>query len=97
MSNSHTAVEPGQEFIDGPAICPEPLRPPTKPGWQTSEFWVTILVQVVSILSAMGVLTPDEASHWQSIAATGGGLIASVISAVMYTRSRTSVKNYNCY
>lgn len=101
---SKAAVQPGQEFIrpeDGgecglkvpmPGPMPPPPPPVPKPGWQTSEFWVNIFVQIVSILAVTGVLTPGEASVWQSAAVMLGGLIASVISAIIYTKSRTTLK-----
>ena len=106
MADSHAAVEPGQEFIKpkggvpmpGPIPYPpyDPPLPPPKPGWQTTEFWINVFVQIVAMLSAAGILTSDEAGQWQSVAAIGGGLVASVISAVMYTRSRTSTKTCGC-
>jgi hypothetical protein len=108
MADSRTAVEPGQEFIKpdggvpmpGPIPYPPPydppLPPPPKPGWQTTEFWINVFVQIVAMLSAAGVLSSDEAGQWQSVAVIAGGLIASVISSVMYTKSRTTAKTCGC-
>lgn len=68
---------------------------PVKPGYMTTEFWVTVLVQIVSILSISGVFTTEQATQWQKVAEVGGGLIAMIISNVAYAMSRAKTKSGN--
>lgn len=56
------------------------------PGWKTSEFWATIVGQVVGAILASGVLT--EGSIWVQLL---GGILA-VASAFGYQAQRTSLK-----
>jgi hypothetical protein len=63
-----------------------------KPGFLTSEFWMTLIVQVVGVAAAMGYLNPDEAAAWQNLAVQLGGLVAQVVSMVFYSISRKNVK-----
>lgn len=63
-----------------------------KPGFLTSEFWVTLIVQVVGMAATMGYLNPDEAEAWQKLAVQLGGLIAQVVSMIFYSIGRKNVK-----
>jgi hypothetical protein len=51
----------------------EPTTPtPVKPGWQTTEFYQTLIVQALAFLTIFGVLSPADA--------TGiGGTLASMV------------------
>lgn len=64
-----------------------------KPGYKTSEFWVTVAVQIVGIFAAAGIFTTEEATQWQRVAEMAGGLIAMVVSALAYSNSRGTVKS----
>jgi hypothetical protein len=63
-----------------------------KPGWQTTEFWVTAVVQVVGLMAAAGVFTSEQAQQWQRVAEMAGGLIAMIVSNFAYAQSRAKVK-----
>lgn len=63
-----------------------------KNGFLTSEFWVTLTVQVVALLAALGYLTPEETETWQKVAVQIGGLIAQVASGIYYAFTRKTVK-----
>lgn len=63
-----------------------------KNGFLTSEFWVTLIVQVVALLAALGYLTPEETETWQKVAVQLGGLFAQVASGVYYAFTRKVVK-----
>ena len=60
--------------------------PPAKPGFKTSEFWLTSLATVMGLVLASGAVTE-------------GGMVSQIIGGVLallanlgYTASRTQVK-----
>ena len=60
---------------------------PVKPGYQTTEFWLTAGATVVGLVIASGMV-PDT-GMWPKIVA----LVVSAFAAMGYTVSRTAVKN----
>lgn len=62
-----------------------------KPGYQTTEFWITITNNIVGIAVALGYLTPVQASDLSNaVLSVVGGLIVIVSTAVyVYGRIRT--------
>jgi hypothetical protein len=74
-----------------------------KPGLKSTEFWVNVGVQVVGLLLALGVVTPDQSEVVkQALSDSGqlvsnvvsqvGGIIAMLASAFNYTGKRTELK-----
>jgi len=63
-----------------------------RPGWKTSEFWVTVFIQIIGILATTGVLTSDQASALSKVIIELGGLIAMVASAFGYSIARGIAK-----
>lgn len=74
-----------------------------KPGWQTTEFWVTLVIQLMGILVLTGVYDPQIAGEvnselgakvdlvmtsYKDIAA----FIAMAVSGFGYSRSRGEAK-----
>lgn len=59
----------------------------TKPGWQTSEFWLALAAMVVGSLLAAGVF-PAAGAVAQVL-----GFVASVLATLGYTYSRAVVKS----
>lgn len=59
------------------------------PGIKTSEFWLTLCVQVVA-LAAQTFST--IATPWAQTVVSVAGVLGSVLSVLGYTRSRTAVK-----
>jgi hypothetical protein len=57
-----------------------------KPGWKTSEFWLSLAAVAVGALLSAGVLAADGTTY--KIAA----FVASALTALGYTWSRTAVK-----
>jgi len=57
-----------------------------KPGYKTSEFWLTTLVTLTGLLTASGVI--QSGSSWDKIV----GLVVSALAAMGYSASRGSVK-----
>lgn len=61
-----------------------------KPGYKTTEFWMTIVTFVFGALVALGVITQDSAAEWQSLLAP---LITAVLPVVIYIWGRSKVKS----
>lgn len=66
-----------------------------KPGYMTTEFWLTILAGLVAALAAFGVLTSDQMAkltpELQPLIATALALVEGVLG-VVYVLSRKAVK-----
>lgn len=66
--------------------------PSEKPGIKTTEFWMTLLAQIMPILIIVGAIPEAEADTVsKSIAAVVAGII-SLVSLVAYIWGRTEVK-----
>ena len=59
-----------------------------KPGWKTTEFWLTVVVALGSLLWGADVLNPEAAGTANKVF----GLIVSGLAAVGYTVSRGLAK-----
>ncbi len=59
--------------------------PSTKPGWQTSEFWLKLAALLLTAAYASGVMTDNTVLAVAGIAAT-------ILGALGYTVSRTIAK-----
>ena len=59
-----------------------------KPGWKTTEFWITVVVAAGSLLWGAGVLDPAGDGNVNH----GFGLVVSGLSALGYTVSRGLAK-----
>ena len=65
-----------------PAVTPAPI----KPGWQCSEFWLSLAAIVIGAVSSSGLL--PAMSKESQIA----GIITAVLASLGYTASRTITK-----
>jgi hypothetical protein len=63
-----------------------------KPGYKTTEFWVTIIIQILGILMVTGTITPEQSDVLGQSAVQLGGIIAAVAAAFGYSLSRGRVK-----
>jgi hypothetical protein len=62
----------------------------TKPGYKTTEFWLSLLATLLGFLLASGVMDTVPADSW--IAKLIGGLVA-VLATLGYSASRAKVKS----
>lgn len=73
-----------------------PTPSPVKPGWQTTEFWQTIIVQALAFATILGVVSPaDSAGLGSGLASMVQNVVALFIAGgtvVQYISSRTKVK-----
>lgn len=58
----------------------------TKPGYKTTEFWLSVLAVVVGAVSASGIL-PSE-GPWQQVL----GVATTALVALGYTGARLTIK-----
>lgn len=65
---------------------------PIKPGYKTTEFWVTVATTVVGFAAALGLIPVDKATAYSQIAVQIGGLVAAGIAPVAYSVSRGQAK-----
>ena len=69
-----------------PATPTTPITPITRPGYKTTEFWLTVAATLLGAAFASDLIPTD--SKWAQLL----GLAASVLSSLGYTVSRTMVK-----
>jgi len=62
-----------------------------KPGYLTTELWLGVATAIISILIAYGIISNDEASAWQALAAAVVPLALAMVSQ-SYSKSRATVK-----
>jgi hypothetical protein len=53
-----------------------------KPGYKTTEFWVALAAQVVSMLMLLGVITPEQSSVLNETAGQSAVIVNQVIGIV---------------
>jgi hypothetical protein len=64
----------------------DPGSPAQKPGWKTSEFWLSLLTILIGALLASDAL-PSESPFVKGL-----GIVAGVLSALGYQVNRAFVK-----
>jgi hypothetical protein len=62
---------------------------PVKPGYKTTEFWLTLVAVVLSAVASSGLLA--EGSTWVKVV----GVALAVLATLGYTASRAVVKKGN--
>mgnify|MGYP003595203021 CR=1 FL=1 len=67
---------------------------PVKPGWKTSEFYVTIATAVSGILMAMGYVDQEHATALVTAATqlSGGAIAMAAVVAYIWGRAKTKSK-----
>lgn len=68
----------------------------TKPGWKTTEFWMTLGMSLISVGVIVLQLTPaqqaEAGEHWSKTVTAVTALIGSVAMVWRYIESRRAVK-----
>lgn len=74
-----------------------------KPGVKTTEFWMTMIIQVLGILVMTGTVSPEQSKVIQGAAGQFPGLleqmnvlvggVMSLVSGVFYAFGRSKVKS----
>ena len=60
-----------------------------KPGWKTTEFWLTAVAWIIGLLLASGALDGLAETHW---AVKVVGIIGAALATLGYEASRAKVK-----
>lgn len=60
-----------------------------KPGWRTTEFWLSVVAVLLGVLVTSGVLESLGTEHW---AVKLVALAISALAAIGYSHSRAVVK-----
>lgn len=72
------------------------MKSQVKPGWQTTEFWTTLLSQGLTLLTLLGVLSNTEAQTLESAASqciTAVFLfLTNCLIVLRYIQARVAVK-----
>ena len=63
-----------------------------KPGYKTTEAWVSVLSSVLLILVSYGLLTQAQADSLLGLIAPALPLVLSIVPAVVYVVQRTGLK-----
>lgn len=63
-----------------------------KPGYKTTEAWVSVVSSVLLILVSYGLLTQGQADSLLELVAPALPLILSVVPVVVYVAERTGLK-----
>lgn len=64
----------------------------SKPGIKTTEFWVTVTVQAVGVVAALGLVTPEQSDVLVKAVTQVGGIVAMLVAAFAYNQGRSQVK-----
>ena len=67
----------------------DPATAPVKPGYKTTEFWLSLLAMLTGAVIASGIVDPAGSTMTAKI--VGG--IMSLLGALGYTVQRTSLKS----
>lgn len=78
------------DFPNPPGDIPMEPTAPVKPGWQTTEFWLTLLGQIMPVLVLLHAIQPADVSTLQGASTqiiqavfalvTSGGILWSYIA-----------------
>jgi len=72
--------------------APTPDAAPEKPGWQTTEFWLTLFVAIPNALHTAGLLAAgDTGLLSDNFSKMAAGIVAA-ITLWKYCHGRTSLK-----
>jgi hypothetical protein len=63
----------------------------TKPGYKTTEFWLSLAAMVIGAVLASGVLNPSDATQAKVLQVLG--LVATLLASLGYTAQRGLVKS----
>ena len=63
-----------------------------KPGYKTTEFWLSLSTSVIGLLVILGVITPDKSSEMMEIVRQVIGVVMLVLPQFGYTLSRGNAK-----
>ena len=66
-----------------------------KPGWKTTEFWITGGANIIGLLALGGIFSPENTPAVTENFTQAVGSVFAIIANVSYIWSRTKVKQSN--
>ena len=69
----------------------DPSNSAIKPGYQTTQFWLTFAATAISIILVSGVFSPADPTHAQVLKYLA--LTGAILAQLGYTASRTIAQN----
>lgn len=69
-----------------------PERLETKPGWQTTEFWVALIIQLLGVLVALGIIDPEQQTAVADAVTKIGGAVMAGAASFGYSLGRGNAK-----
>jgi len=78
---------PVRDGLQHPSMADDPT-PPVKPGWQTTEFWLTTVATLIGLGYASGVIHVDGSTGLDKAIA----FISTALLGMGYTIGRSLVK-----
>ncbi len=96
-NSSCPPISPASSLPISPSASPSPapsINPATamKPGYKTTEFWVTLVAQLIGVLTAMGLVSPAHSTELTNSLNTIVGSILTIVPALVYIFNRTWLK-----
>ncbi len=64
----------------------------TKPGYKTTEFWVTVVCQILGILALAGVISPEQNTALADGVSQIVGAVVTALATFGYSISRGLAK-----
>lgn len=67
-----------------------------KPGWQTTEFWSSIVVQIITLLTLLHVVSGSDATTlaeaFTKIVQAGFVVVTNAMVVINYIKARSELK-----
>ena len=63
-----------------------------KSGYMSSEFWISILGNIIGLLVITGIITPANGTEYTKELSIIIGAVINLITTLGYTASRTTIK-----
>jgi len=63
-----------------------------KPGIKTTEFWVTLVANIISLTVVLGALKSEQAAEATRIASAITASVVTIVTALAYNANRTELK-----
>lgn len=68
-----------------------------KPGWKTTEFWMTVVITIVAMLAALGIVGPADRpgleGALQQMIQSAAAFITASAALWKYITGRVEIKN----
>lgn len=86
LANQNPGIDPVSPDMVGGQLPPEsgsppPPTDPPKPGWQTSEMWITVGFTLLMMLAGFGIISPGDKTKLEGNVANGATSAVALATA----------------